>query len=117
MHLPFCTPPSFQQTDTTHHWVDTSNGKIFIPSRKFVNLPEDLNNNSTSAIPEYVCCVITEAIWTWFATILFSVILLLFATLKYCRKYLSKPKFDAKNLKLLKRSLIADDGDAVGKIK
>ena len=62
------------------------------------NNTEDFNNNSTSAIPEYVCCVITEAIWTWFATILFSVILLLLATLKYCRKYLSKPKFDAKNL-------------------
>ena len=85
------------------------------------NKTEDLNNiitnNSTSDIPEYVCCVITESIWTWFAAILFSVILLLLATLKYCFKYLSKPKFDAKNLKLLKRSLIADDGDALGKIK
>ena len=77
-----------------------------------------LNKNETKInIPDYVCCVITEATWTWFAAILFSVILLVLATLKYCRKYLSKPKFEAKNLKLLKRSLIADDGDALGKIK
>ena len=74
---------------------------------------EEINNK----IPDYVCCVITESTWTWFAAILFSVILLVLATLKYCRKYLSKPKFETKNLKLLKRSLIADDGDALGKIK
>merc|ERR1711899_250485 len=47
----------------------------------------------------------------------FFVILLLIATLKYCRKYLSKPKFETKNLTLLRRTLIEDDGDALGKIK
>ena len=68
-------------------------------------------------IPDYVCCVITDGTWTWFAAILFSVILLILATLKYCRKHLSKPKFEAKNIKLLRRHLIADDGDALGKMR
>jgi hypothetical protein len=68
-------------------------------------------------IPSYVCCVLTEGTWTWFAAILLSVILLLLATLKYCRKYLSKTKFTNKNLSLLKRRLILDDGDALGKIR
>ncbi len=27
-----------------HHWADVYNDKIFIPSRKFINLPNDLNN-------------------------------------------------------------------------
>lgn len=68
-------------------------------------------------IPPYVCCVLTEGAWTWFAAILFSVILLLIATLKYCRKHLSKPKFQSQNLTLLHKTLIEDDGDALGKIK
>tara|TARA_B100000242_G_scaffold191825_1_gene138177 strand:- start:708 stop:2045 length:1338 start_codon:yes stop_codon:yes gene_type:complete len=28
-----------------HHWVDVENEKIFIPSRKFMSLPSDLNSN------------------------------------------------------------------------
>tara|TARA_B100000989_G_scaffold180871_1_gene135957 strand:+ start:1518 stop:2840 length:1323 start_codon:yes stop_codon:yes gene_type:complete len=28
-----------------HHWIDVNHGKIFIPSRKFVNLPDDLDKN------------------------------------------------------------------------
>ncbi len=67
-------------------------------------------------IPDYVCCVLSEGTWTWFGAFLLIFILLLVATLKYCRKYLSKPKFVNKNLKLLKKSLIEDDGDAQGKI-
>merc|ERR1712223_2319364 len=73
--------------------------------------------NKEVKIPPYVCCVLTEEAWTWFAAILFFAILLFIATLKYCRKYLSKPKFETKNLKLLRRTLIVDDGDALGKIK
>lgn len=68
-------------------------------------------------IPPYVCCVLTEGAWTWFAAILFSVILLLISTLKYCRKHFSKPKFESKNLSLLRKTLIEDDGDALGKIR
>ena len=68
-------------------------------------------------IPDYVCCILTEGSWTWFAAILVSVLLLLIAILKYCRKYLSKPKFHTKNLSLLRKNLIVDDGDALGKIK
>jgi len=77
----------------------------------------DDDKNSEQKIPPYVCCVLTEETWTWFAAILFFVILLLVATLKYCRKYFSKPKFETKNLTLLRRTLIEDDGDALGKIK
>ena len=76
----------------------------------------DDDKNSEQKIPPYVCCVLTEETWTWFAAILFFVILLLVATLKYCRKYFSKPKFETKNLTLLRRTLIEDDGDALGKI-
>lgn len=72
--------------------------------------PEDV-------IPPYVCCIVTDGVWTWFASILFTVILMLIATLKYCRKHLSKPKYESKNLSLLKKSLIVDDGDALGKIR
>ena len=79
------------------------------------------DNNEISGkedpIPDYVCCVLTDSIWTWFVAILISVLLLLIAILKYCRKYLSKPKFHSKNLSLLRKSLIVDDGDALGKIK
>ena len=59
---------------------------------------EDAEKQIEDKIPPYVCCVLTEETWTWFAAILFFVILLLIATLKYCRKYLSKPKFQTKNL-------------------
>ena len=38
----------WKRNKINHHWVDISNGKIFIPSRKFVNLPGDLNNNLLS---------------------------------------------------------------------
>ena len=74
-------------------------------------------NETEADIPDYVCCVLTEGTWTWFGAVLFSVILLLIATLKYCRKHLSKPKFETKNLSLLRKTLIEDDGDALGKMK
>ena len=80
----------------------------------------DVDPNETKTedkIPPYVCCVLTEGTWTWFAAILFFAILMLIATLKYCRKHLSQPKFKNKNLSLLKRTLIEDDGDALGKIR
>ena len=97
----------------------------FIFYKKEISWPTNLwqkhtkmdENNKEEKIPPYVCCVLTEETWTWFAAILFFVILLCVATLKYCRKYLSKPKFETKNLKLLRKTLIEDDGDALGKIK
>ena len=76
-----------------------------------------MDDTEENKIPPYVCCVLTEGTWTWFAAILFFVILLLIATLKYCRKHLSQPKFQTKNLSLLRRTLIEDDGDALGKIR
>ena len=77
----------------------------------------DNEQKAKEVIPDYVCCVLTEGTWTWFGAILVSLLLLLIAILKYCRKYLSKPKFESTNLTLLRKSLIVDDGDALGKIK
>ena len=85
-----------------------------------LNMENETDSNDskgTDAIPDYVCCVLTDGTWTWFGAILVSLLLLLIAILKYCRKYLSKPKFESKNLTLLRKSLIVDDGDALGKIK
>ena len=70
---------------------------------------ENMEKNDTeekNIIPDYVCCVLSEGTWTWFGAILVSLLLLLIAILKYCRKYLSKPKFESKNLTLLRKSLI-----------
>lgn len=67
-------------------------------------------------LPDYVCCVVTEGIWTWFGTILLSVILLTVATLKYCRTRFKKPRFLVKNQNLLLKSVIADDNEATKRI-
>ena len=72
---------------------------------------ENMEKNDTeekNIIPDYVCCVLSEGTWTWFGAILVSLLLLLIAILKYCRKYLSKPKFESKNLTLLRKSLIGN---------
>ena len=50
--------------------------------------PEDAGNN----LPDYVCCVVTEGVWTYFAAALLIVVLFAVATLKYCKKYLAKPR-------------------------
>ena len=60
-------------------------------------------------VPEYVCCVVTEAVWTWFAATLLIVVLFAVATLKYCKKRMNKPKFEKKNQNLLLRHVLADD--------
>ena len=44
---------------------------------------QDLLNKNETKIPDYVCCVITEATWTWFAAILFSVILLVLGMISH----------------------------------
>ncbi len=50
--------------------------------------PEDAG----SKLPDYVCCVVTEGVWTYFAAALLIVVLFAVATLKYCKKYLAKPR-------------------------
>ncbi len=50
--------------------------------------PEDAGNK----LPDYVCCVVTEGVWTYFAAALLIVVLFAVATLKYCKKYLAKPR-------------------------
>jgi hypothetical protein len=34
----------WKRNKINHHWIDVADGKIFIPSRKFINLPDDLSN-------------------------------------------------------------------------
>ena len=33
-------------------------------------------------VPNYVCCVVTEGVWVWFAAVLLFVVLMFIATLK-----------------------------------
>ena len=35
----------WKNKNLNHHWIDIEKNKIFIPSRKFVSLPKDLNDN------------------------------------------------------------------------
>ena len=35
----------WKNKNLNHHWIDIEKNEIFIPSRKFVSLPEDLNDN------------------------------------------------------------------------
>ena len=82
------------------------------------NLTSTVTSTSTSVrlgpeeafpVPDYVCCVVTEAVWTWFAATLLIVVLFAVATLKYCKKRMNKPKFEKKNQNLLLRHVLADD--------
>ena len=54
-------------------------------------------------IPEYVCCVVTEGVWTVFAACILIIVLLTIATLKYFKKHLSKTKYNKKNLRMMDR--------------
>lgn len=38
------------------------------------------------AVPDYVCCVVTEGVWVWFAAIVLFAILMFIATLKVSYK-------------------------------
>ena len=60
-------------------------------------------------LPPYVCCVLTEGIWTIFAATLLIIVLFTIATLKYFKKYLAKSKFSRRNLKLMSK-LVNEDG-------
>ena len=59
-----------------------------------------------SEIPDYVCCVVTESVWTWFLTIILSVLLFALATLRYCKRHLGSEKYVSKNQHLLARQLV-----------
>ena len=65
-------------------------------------MDDEIDTVNEEDIPDYVCCVLPDGTWTWFGAVLVSVLLLLIAILKYCRKYLSKPKFNSKNIQLLR---------------
>ena len=54
-------------------------------------------------IPDYVCCVLTEGVWTIFGACLLIFGLFTIATLKYFKKYLAKTKYNKKNLRMKNR--------------
>ena len=56
-------------------------------------------------IPDYVCCVLTEGVWTIFGASLLILGLFTIATLKYFKKYLAKTKYIKKNLRMKTRSV------------
>lgn len=68
-------------------------------------------------LPDYVCCVVTEGVWTYFACFLLIAVLFAVATLKYCKKRFEKPRYNHKGQKLHQRSVIADDAGAVSAIR
>ncbi len=53
---------------------------------------EVTGGDGDDSLPDYVCCVVTEGIWTYFAAALLIIVLFAIATLKYCKKYLAKPR-------------------------
>ena len=74
-------------------------------------------NDDPFILPDYVCCVVTEGVWTVFFAVLLSIILTLVATLKYCKKRLSHPRFLQENQQLLIRYVMEDEKGAVSKIR
>lgn len=66
-------------------------------------------------IPPYVCCVVTEGVWTIFGATLLIVALFTIATMKYFKKYLAKSKFTHRNLKMMSK-LVNEDGKNVAAI-
>ncbi len=71
----------------------------------------------SDGLPDYVCCVVTEGAWTYFASTFLIVVLLSVATIKYCKKRLAKPKFLPEGRKLHMQSVLADDRGAIHTIR
>ena len=59
--------------------------------------------NEEFIIPDYVCCVLTEDVWTIFGACALILFLFTIATLKYFKKYLAKTKYNKKNLRMKDR--------------
>jgi len=51
-----------------------------------------LDDGDNEGLPDYVCCVVTEGVWTYFSAFLLIAVLFAVATLKYCKKRLAKPR-------------------------
>ncbi len=56
------------------------------------NATASADGDGAYVLPDYVCCVVTEGVWTYFAAALLIIVLFAIATLKYCKKYLAKPR-------------------------
>ena len=77
------------------------------PSLKqpYITIPHQ-DDDEEFVIPEYVCCVLTEGVWTIFGACLLILILFTLATLKYFEKYLAKTKYNKKNLRMKDRYVL-----------
>ena len=65
--------------------------------------PHEMNVNEEFIIPDYVCCVLTEDVWTIFGACALIISLFTIATLKYFKKYLAKTRYNKKNLRMKDR--------------
>jgi hypothetical protein len=68
-------------------------------------------------LPDYVCCVVTEGVWTWFSAFLFTIILFVVATLRYYKKSLRKRTTQRKDHDIHLRCVLANDQGAVNSIR
>lgn len=80
-------------------------------------LSTNITTESTTVLPPYVCCAVTEGVWTWFGAILLIFVLCTIATLKYCKKRLAKPKFREKGHEVHLQCVLADDKGAMNLIR
>ena len=66
-------------------------------------------------LPPFVCCAVTEGVWTIFWSVLLIVVLFTVATMKYLKRYLAQSKFYRRNVKIM-RKLVNEDGKNVSAI-
>lgn len=81
------------------------------------NLTLSSVEDENQVLPDYVCCVVTEGVWTWFGASLLIVVLFAAATLKYCKKSLSEQKYRDKGQSIHLKCVLADDKGAISAIR
>ena len=79
---------------------EINNGRL---SEQALNTKNTRHTDEEFIIPDYVCCVLTEGVWTIFAASLLIIGLFAIATLKYLKKRLAKTKYNKKNMRMKKR--------------
>ena len=76
-----------------------------------------MTDDEDEGIPPYVCCVLTEGVWTIFSAALLIIVLFTVATLKYFKKYLAQSRFYRRNMKLMSRFATEDGKNAAALIR
>ena len=76
-----------------------------------------MGDEDVEEIPDYVCCVLTEGVWTIFSAATLIIVLFTIATLKYFKKYLARSRFHRRNKKLMSRFATEDGKNAAALIR